>query len=379
MAIISTGDVVGGQDQGVIAASLTQTFTLPPGATTLRIDYNYVSEELPEWVNSSFQDPFRVRVIPSVGDAVDVALVRVNDAFAAPGFQVIGDCGFPEGDDTCGETGWTTVAADLSAFAGASVTVQLLFDVTDFGDSIFTTAVLIDNIRFSTVFLDTKVIDGASAQGLASVAARLERDVIQANEILSQAGINVRVRGVQTHTDAALLTITQKAPHDLNSPSYCTSGGTIVTGVDGVNLTNRHLEPEEVTLMTLRRSGTADGAPGGTAQDVNLYYVGMSSVGGVNGWSANPGDFCQEVSITANMNWGSLLTDSATTRTLTHELGHHLILAISDSVQIHQCGSAEGTCFTVPNAPATAIVTADQSRIINGAFPGFPASPLLKP
>jgi hypothetical protein len=269
------------------------------------------------------------------------------------------------------------------------VTVQLLFDVNDVGDSIFTTMVLIDNIRFSTVWLDVKTINGASSQGLADLNARVQRDVRQANEVLSQAGINVRLRGVQSVANASLLDIGIKAPHPLGTPGTCSNpNGSIVLGADGVALTNKQLITQvtapnlalETTLLNTDRSGTVDGAPGGTATDVNVYYVQSAldadTGAGLNvlGWSANQGDFCQKVSIPADVNFGTLVTDIASMQTLTHELGHQLITAISDlpGTLLHACTSSAGTCFTVPGAPPTAIVTSTQSQVING-------SPLLRP
>lgn len=348
MAVIDTG----GQP-GAIASSLQQVFTVPAGATTLRIDYNYVSEELPEWVGSEFQDPFRVLITPAGGTQTTEEEVMVD---TAP-FTVIGNCGFEGGDDTCGATGWRTALVDLSAYAGQAVTIELLFTVTDLGDDIFDTRVLVDNIRFSTIWLDVKVIAGASAQNLGSVAARVERDVVQMNKVLSQAGLNARIRGIQTITNADLQQITVQAPHTLGSPPNCTANGNVLLGADGVALTNRLMTDEENLLMRTGRGADAD--------DVNVYYTVSTSVA-ARGWSANVGDFCQDVkTAAAEANWGSLITDAGTTRTLTHELGHILIRAITDSTLVHACSNAAGTCFTEANAPDTAIVTPTQSQAVN--------------
>jgi hypothetical protein len=358
MAVIDTG----GQP-GAIASSLQQVFTVPAGATTLRIDYNYVSEELPEWVGSEFQDPFRVLITPAGGAQTVEEEVTVDSASTS--FTVIGDCGFEGGDATCGATGWRTASVNLSAYAGQTVTIELLFTVTDLGDDIYDTRVLVDNIRFSTIWVDVKVIDGAATQGLPSVAARVERDVAQMNKVLSQAGLNVRIRGIQNFANQSLQEITVQAPHPLGNPPNCTdAGGNVLLGADGVALTNRQMTAEEITLMDQRRSGTLAGAPGSQPTDVNLYYVQSTSVA-ARGWSANVGDFCQQVSIVANTNWGSLVTDQGTTQTLTHELGHILIKAITDSTLVHACSNAAGTCFTEANAPATAIVTPTQSQAVN--------------
>jgi hypothetical protein len=287
------------------------------------------------------------------GVQTEIAAVTVNTAPGAPGFELIGDCNFGGGDNTCGQTGWRTASVNLAAYAGQTVTIELLFTVTDVGDSIYDTRALVDNVRFSTIWLDVKTLVGVSTQGLASVSDRVERDVRHMNEILSQAGLNARIRSNVAVSNNALLTVSQSSPHSAN-PGPCS----VVNGVDGVPLTNLHLEPEEVTLMNFQKSAVAT--------DVNVYYVQASSVGGnIRGWSANPGDFCQEVSIATNLNWGALVTDTSTQTSLTHELGHALITAISASGLIHTCASADGTCFTISGAPVTAIVTPLQSQAIN--------------
>jgi hypothetical protein len=346
MAMIDTGGPATG-------SALRQVFTVPAGASTLRVDYDYVSEELPEWIGSQFQDTFKVLITPAGSAQTEIASVTVDGANQL-GFILIGDCNFPGGDNTCAHTGWRTASVNLAQYAGQTVTIELLFSVTDVGDNIFDTRVLVDNIRFSTLYLDIKAISGAGNGGLPTVADRIQKDVRHATEILSQAGVNVQLRNITTVSNNALLDITQAYPHSAN-PAVCT----VVNGVDGVPLTNLHLEPEEVTLMNTQRSGTTT--------DVNVYYVVSSSVSGARGWTANPGDFCQEVNIGTNTNWGALITDIALTSTLAHELGHALVTAISNSALLHNCVSAEGTCFTISGAPDTAIVTTDQSVAVNGA------------
>src|SRR2546430_14244534 len=123
------------------------------------------------------------------------AQVSVNQS---GGFTLIGDCFFPGGDDTCGQTGWRTGSVNLSAFAGTTtpITVELLFSADDRGDNIYDTHVLVDNIRVATWWVDAKIISGAAAD-----VARVQNEVRGANEILSQAGLNIRLRSVRTIAD----------------------------------------------------------------------------------------------------------------------------------------------------------------------------------
>jgi len=191
MADINTGTGAVGKT----GSSLKQMFIVPAGVRTLRFDFNFVSEEFPEFVGSIFDDTFLAVITTTPNGQMTFARVSVNQS---GGFTLIGNCFFPGGDITCGQTGWREGSVDLSAFAGTNtyITIELLFSAIDAGDNAFDTHVLIDNMRFSTVWIDAKLLRGPTIAANADLS-RVQNEVRQANEILSQAGVNVQIRNVQ--------------------------------------------------------------------------------------------------------------------------------------------------------------------------------------
>ena len=328
-----------------VGSALKQSFIVPAGATSLKVDFNFVSEEFPEFVGTQFNDSFRALITTPNGQT-QFAGVEVNTAT----FTGIGDCGFPDGDDTCGQTGWLTGTVDLSPFAGTgqAITVELLFSADDRGDNIYDTHVLVDNIRFGTVWVDAKILDGANAN-----LAGIEEDIRLATEILSQAGLNVRLRSVQTL--------------GVNTPGYTAALlDTNLDYVDGgqacTNPAQRdgHRTQEEITLLGLLRSATAT--------DINLYYSRSATrTDGalLSGYAIGPDEYCHEVTITTNS--GLLLMDRRllinNPGVLGHEIGHLLISpdAAGSSLE-HGAGSTN--FMNATGTLATAIVNRNQSSVL---------------
>lgn len=327
MADINTGEgSIGGT-----GSSLKQRFIVPAGVQTLRFDFNFVSEEFPEFVGSIFDDSFRAAITTPNGTTT-FAQVSVNNA---GNFTLIGDCGFPGGDNTCGQTGWREGSVNLSAFAGTGtpINVDLIYSANDAGDNIYDTHVLLDNMRFSTVFIDANIISGATAD-----RARVEQEIRNANEVLSQAGINLQLRDVQTVADPGGLL-------DLDA----TFTGTLTT--------------EEATIVGLSRSGVAT--------DMNYYYVRSLTGIAALAIALGPDDF-SDVNILTNS--GILMTDTVTPETLAHELGHILISPdTAGSVLEHNVGVATNIMNTPRTVPRN-VVNRQQSANINRA-----GAPLLRP
>ncbi len=327
MADISTGTgSVGG-----VGSGLKQRFIVPAGVQSLKVDFNFVSEEFPEFVGSVFDDAFRAIVTTPNGQMI-FAQVSVN---VSGGFQLIGDCFFPGGDTTCGQTGWRTGSVDLSPFAGTDqpIQVELLFTATDAGDNIYDTHVLVDNIRFSTLWIDAKTMVGSSA-----AAARVQADVRQATEVLSQAGINVRLRGTRSIADPGTL---------LDTDATWTTDPVTTLGVRTA---------EETQLLGLNRSATTT--------DLNVYYVRSLTGLGALAIAIGPNDF-QNAAIATNA--GVITTDAAFPETLAHEIGHLLISPDrAGSALEHNVGVANN----LMNAPRTVprnLVSRQQSGSINAA------------
>lgn len=160
------------------------------------------------------------------------------------------------------------------------------------------THILIDNLRFATVWMDAKIIAGANADLM-----RVQSELGEANEILSQAGLNIRLRNAQTIADPGGL---------LDTDITWTTGPSCADG-----RVNGQLTAEETHLLGLSRSGTAT--------HVNVYYVRSSTGGaGADGFAIGPDDFCQQVNLLTNS--GLLIMDLGRGgAVLAHEFGHILI------------------------------------------------------
>ena len=138
MALISTGPA---GDQ--VSGTMSQTFTLQPGVSSLPISFEYafISEEYPEFVGTQFNDSLEITLMAPGGGTTTLATESIN----ASAFSLIGGINFPGGDDTVGWTGWKTVSVTLPVSPGGG---QYRVFLTDAGDDIYDTVTLIDNIRF---------------------------------------------------------------------------------------------------------------------------------------------------------------------------------------------------------------------------------------
>lgn len=143
MAIISTG-IGSGESiylEGTEGSYIQQTFRVTSGNSQLSYRYNVVSEEPMEYVDSKFDDTFEVEIIDKNGNVVKV--ITKETVNSSTWYSVSG-IDFDGGDKTVYQTGWNKISVDLSEYVGENVTIR--FKVYDKGDSIYDTAVLIDNV-----------------------------------------------------------------------------------------------------------------------------------------------------------------------------------------------------------------------------------------
>jgi hypothetical protein len=137
MAVISTG--LGYTTQ---AGSLSQQICLCNGTTQLSFDWNFLSEELMEYVGSQFQDRFTVSLVDLNNLANTATLLNETIDTVADGAVAV-EHGFDQKDVYA--TGWRTYSGTVPAsLSGKSVSLR--FTASDIGDSIFDTAVLVDNV-----------------------------------------------------------------------------------------------------------------------------------------------------------------------------------------------------------------------------------------
>jgi hypothetical protein len=125
---------------------------LSDGKLTIRLCYDYVTEEYPEWVNSQYNDTLNIRVVLPSGAVRQLAAESVNTTDWTP----ITGIDFPGGDSTVGHSGWHCPHVDIPGSdlrpptgpgpGGWSSWPQLRLEVADVGDAIYDSVALLDLI-----------------------------------------------------------------------------------------------------------------------------------------------------------------------------------------------------------------------------------------
>ena len=153
MGIISTG--LGYTSE---TGNISQSFTVPDNATELKVRWNFLSEEFLEYIGSSYQDWFEV-VLRSEDFGEEILLSKSVDGIAAEYGASPPSDEFPEGiaGDLLGVspgivfdqggvymTDWQSETFNISSYKGKCVT--LILRSSDVGDSIYDTAILLDDV-----------------------------------------------------------------------------------------------------------------------------------------------------------------------------------------------------------------------------------------
>jgi hypothetical protein len=144
MGIISTG-LGFTTDSG----SITQIFCAPADASQICFSWNFFSEEFLEYVGSQYQDTFEVTVENAKDGSgrTTLLLKTVDGTNADPGVSPVANS-FDQGDVYA--TGWQKFTGNIPAGL-LGQPIRVTFRVFDVGDSIYDTAVLIDNIILQPV------------------------------------------------------------------------------------------------------------------------------------------------------------------------------------------------------------------------------------
>ncbi|MFK7890414.1 MAG: hypothetical protein AB8B63_06330 [Granulosicoccus sp.] len=138
MAILSTG-----LGYTRTSGSIVQPVCLCEDTTTVSFDWNLFSEEFLEYVGSQFQDDFTVSLVDL--DNSQNRFILFNETIDSLAASVQSVNHSFDQDDVYA-TGWRSFAGKIpGSFSGQSVSLQ--FSVSDAGDSIFDTAVLLDDIQ----------------------------------------------------------------------------------------------------------------------------------------------------------------------------------------------------------------------------------------
>ena len=147
MGIISTG-----LGYTTATGKIYQTFTVRNTQSQLVVRWNFLSEEFLEYINSQFQDYFTITVKDVKTGVSTTLLSRTIDGIASQFGATKTSAGnlikvspgivFDVGDVYM--TGWQSSTFDLSAFKNKRITLSIA--AGDVGDSIYDTAILLDDI-----------------------------------------------------------------------------------------------------------------------------------------------------------------------------------------------------------------------------------------
>jgi hypothetical protein len=157
----------GGGAEGAASSGLEQSFQVPTGTRYLLLSYNVVSEEYPEYVGTEYNDVFNATLFTPSGQR-EIVFADVNGVVWLGAVNGVPDS-HGSGDLTWGQTGWRTVAIDVSDFAGTDDTLTLT--VHDVGDTIYTTIVLLDSVRLSNEELETVPVPNVVGMGVEDARA----------------------------------------------------------------------------------------------------------------------------------------------------------------------------------------------------------------
>ncbi len=147
MGIISTG-----LGFTTSSGSISQCFTVADNQSQLTLKWNFLSEEFLEYIHSQFQDYFKIVLKKSDGSEVTLLTKNIDQIasqFGADTNQVGQLVGVSPGIvfDQGGVymTDWQTATFDITPYRGQTIVVVLICG--DVGDSIYDTAILIDEMK----------------------------------------------------------------------------------------------------------------------------------------------------------------------------------------------------------------------------------------
>ena len=143
MALLTTG--IGSAEvtylSGTEGSSISQAFRVPSTANSISLKYNVISEEPEEYIGTKYDDTVLFEILDRSGNVLlQLAKESINESTWIP----LADINFEGGDDTTYQTGWKNVMVDISHLQTQTVVLRII--TYDKGDSIYDTAVLVDEI-----------------------------------------------------------------------------------------------------------------------------------------------------------------------------------------------------------------------------------------
>lgn len=131
MAFLSTGGAAVGATTSTIT---TEPFALPAGVDTISFEFNFLSNEFPDFIKAGFNDT----LVATINGTQETVLADVDTS------NFIDITGTGTGFN--GMTGFETVELDVSQFVGTG-DLTLEVKIFDEGDAAFDSAVLLDNLE----------------------------------------------------------------------------------------------------------------------------------------------------------------------------------------------------------------------------------------
>jgi hypothetical protein len=138
-------------DQGNDLVRLHLRLRVPFWATCANLDFGYYSEEFPEWVGSAYNDTFTAQLDDArLSTAGNEVVAPGNFAFDAEGRVISVNTVFGFDLDTLTTYDGATPRLQASVSVVPESEVDLYLSIQDLGDSVYDSAVFLDNFFWST-------------------------------------------------------------------------------------------------------------------------------------------------------------------------------------------------------------------------------------
>ncbi len=241
--------------QGHDMVQLDLTLETPLDMTCMRFDWAFFSEEYPEWVGSEFNDGFVVQIggksFSIVGNQIVVSPTDSNiarDPVDSSVMDVSSVLAFHGGTGTTYDGATDLLTASVPVISGEKL--QVVFYIQDLGDSIFDSAVFLDNLRWTQ---ETGAACPATIQAPQAVFTVLGAWSVAGSKALIRAGSVVQWVCDPNDPDAQVVLRFQYAWYDSDvvagkgrttfTHTIMGSLGGVVCLVDGVEIGKIEINP----------------------------------------------------------------------------------------------------------------------------------------